>query len=383
MASMTLKIGLIGWRGMVGTVLLERLFQEGDLEGHQLTLFSESQAGKLIAPLPAIPPSLVEDAGSLERLEAQDILLSCQGGSYSEKIHPQLRARGWGGYWIDAASTLRSSPESVIVLDPLNRSLIERALNDGVLDYVGGNCTVSLMLLALHGLINAGLIEWVSVMSYQAASGAGAAGVQELLGQLRQLPGNPPRSPLSTIDEAERCLWEHTPQPILGAPLAVNLIPWIDREMPEGRSREEWKGQVEAEKILGYGSRLGSWGAPITSHPFAIDGLCVRVPTLRCHAQALTIKLREPVSLERAEELIEQANPWVELVPNTRSESLKGLSPAACSGSLKIAVGRLRKLRFGEEYLTLFTVGDQLLWGAAEPLRRVLQMIIDWERSAR
>jgi aspartate-semialdehyde dehydrogenase len=309
----------------------------------------------------------------LEALSALDIIVTCQGGDYTTAVYPQLRARGWQGYWIDAASSLRMRDDSVIILDPVNRDVIDRALNQGIKDYIGGNCTVSLMLMALGGLFRAGLVEWMSAMTYQAASGAGAKNMRELLVQMGAAHGavqdllQDPASAILDIDRqvAAALRSDAFPRAQFGVALAGSLIPWIDKQLDNGQSREEWKGLVETNKILGREDR-----------PIPIDGLCVRVGAMRCHSQALTIKLTRDVPMDEIHALVQGANDWVRLIPNERERSIRELSPAAVTGTLEVPVGRLRKLNMGREFLGAFTVGDQLLWGAAEPLRRMLRILL-------
>ncbi len=362
-----MKIGFIGWRGMVGSVLMQRMEQENDFAGIEPVFFSTSQVGQ---PAPFAAGTLL-DASDLAALQKLDVILTCQGGDYTKAIHSQLRASGWQGYWIDAASSLRMDDDAVIILDPVNRSVIDAALAEGKKDFIGGNCTVSLMLMALGGLFEAGLVEWVSSMTYQAASGAGAPNMRELISQMGYLEeqvASELANPSSAILEIDRKITsslrsEDMPTRNFGFPLAGSLLPWIDREVEDGQSREEWKGHVETNKILG------------TTSPIHIDGLCVRIGAMRCHSQALTIKLNQDLPLYEIEKQIAAANDWVELVPNRKEETLQKLTPTAVSGTLKVPVGRLRKMRMGGEYLSAFTVGDQLLWGAAEPLRRMLRVL--------
>jgi aspartate-semialdehyde dehydrogenase len=367
------RVGLVGWRGMVGSVLLERMRAEGDFERIEPVFFSTSQAGAR-APDVGRPVPEVQSAHDLAALAATDIVVSCQGGEYTKAVHPRLRAAGWQGYWIDAASALRMERDAVIVLDPVNRDLIERARAEGVRDYIGGNCTVSLMLMGLAGLFKADLVEWVVAATYQAASGAGAQHMRELVRQMGKLAGAArelAEDPAASVLEIERAVTEamraeSLPTEHFGYPLAGSLLPWIDRDLGNGQSREEWKGAAETNKILGRSAR-----------PIPVDGICVRVGAMRCHSQALTIKLRRDLPLEEIEERLASAHPWVKVVPNTAEATLRSLTPAAVSGTLDIPVGRLRKLPMGGEYLAAFTVGDQLLWGAAEPLRRVLRILLD------
>lgn len=365
------KLGIIGWRGMVGSVLIGRMQQENDFELVETTLFSTSQAGE-DAPAWLGKGKKLADANDLRALAEMDILISCQGGDYSRAMQAPLRQSGWQGYWIDAASTLRMQESSVIVLDPVNRAVIDRAMDAGRKDYIGGNCTVSLMLMAIAALFERDWVEWITPMTYQAASGAGARNMRELLvqmGELHHSVSNELADPASDILSIDRKITQTLQQGMsveqFGVPLAGSLIPWIDSELPNGQSREEWKAQAEANKILGR-----------VDHPVFIDGLCVRIGAMRCHAQALTIKLRRNIPLADIEQSIAAHNDWVEVIPNHKADSSQKLTPAAVSGTLKVPVGRLRKLAMGEEYLSAFTVGDQLLWGAAEPLRRMLRIVL-------
>ena len=368
-----MRVGIVGWRGMVGSVLTERMVAEGDFAAIEPTFYSTSRAGSA-APAIGRPVEPVCAAGNHARLAREDVIVSCQGGDYTLAAHGALRARGWDGYWIDAASTLRMAEHSVIVLDPLNRAVIDRALESGVRDLIGGNCTVSLMLMGLGGLFAADLVEWLVSMTYQAASGAGAAHVRELLAQMgaAHAPAAPLLAdPASSILDIDRSVSAALRSPGLpteqfGTALAGNLIPWIDKDLGNGQSREEWKGGAEANKILGRQAR-----------PVPVDGICVRIGALRCHSQAVLIKLRRDVSLSEIERVLADAHPWVRIVPNEREASIRALSPVAVSGSLEVQVGRLRKLPMGGEYLAAFTVGDQLLWGAAEPLRRALSILVE------
>ncbi|MDK2856977.1 MAG: aspartate-semialdehyde dehydrogenase [Verrucomicrobiota bacterium] len=365
-----MKTGLIGWRGMVGSVLMERMQAENDFDAIEPLFFSTSQAGQT-APDVGKGESVLLDAYDLEALAGTDVIVTCQGGSYTDEIHGKLRACGWNGYWIDAASTLRMAEQATIILDPVNRSVIDKALADGKKDFIGGNCTVSLMLMAIGGLFKAGLVEWISSMTYQAASGAGAQNMRELLGQmgaLHQSVAAELQSPSSAILDIDRkvtaCLRSAAlPTRHFGAPLAGSLIPWIDKAVADGQTKEEWKGFAETNKIL-------------QNNPAVpIDGLCVRIGAMRSHSQALTIKLTEDVSVEEITEIIRNDNPWVDVVDNDKEDTLARLTPAAISGTLTVPVGRIRKMKMGPEYLTAFTVGDQLLWGAAEPLRRMLRIL--------
>ena len=367
------RVGLIGWRGMVGSVLVERMREEGDFSLFEPVFFSTSQAGGR-GPDIGRDAEPVGDARDLDALAACDLLLSCQGGDYTGEVHPALRQAGWRGHWIDAASTLRMRDESIIVLDPVNREVIDRGIAAGTRDWIGGNCTVSLMLMALGGLFREGLIEWVTSMTYQAASGAGAQNMRELLAQMGHAHASAARlldDPASAILDIDREVTAALrsgafPREHFGHPLAGSLLPWIDKDLGNGMSREEWKGGSEGNKILGRSHR-----------PVPIDGLCVRVGAMRSHSQALTIKLAHDVPLADVESLLGGANDWVEVVPNEREATLARLTPAAVTGTLSVPVGRLRKLAMGGEYLSAFTVGDQLLWGAAEPLRRMLRILLE------
>ena len=367
------RVGLIGWRGMVGSVLMQRMLEERDFDLIEPVFFTTSNVGgqgpavgKDVAPL--------KDAYNIDELKSLDVILTCQGGDYTSEVFPKLREAGWKGYWIDAASTLRMADESVIVLDPVNRKVIDQSLDAGVKDYIGGNCTVSLMLMALGGLYEAGLVEWMSAMTYQAASGAGAQNMRELIKQMGASYAAVaddlanPASAILDIDRklAEAMRGEAFPVENFGVPLAGSLIPYIDKELPNGQSREEWKGQAETNKILGR-----------NKSPIPVDGFCVRIGAMRCHSQALTIKLNKDVPMADIEQLISQHNPWVKLVPNQRELSMRELTPTAVTGTLSVPVGRLRKLNMGSQYLGAFTVGDQLLWGAAEPLRRMLRILLE------
>ncbi len=365
-----MKIGFVGWRGMVGSVLLQRMVAENDFAGIQDPLFfTTSQLGQP-APMNA---GTLRDAMDISLLKKLDVILTCQGGDYTKAVYPELRKAGWKGCWIDAASTLRMEESAVIILDPVNRDVIENALARGIRDFIGGNCTVSLMLMALGGLFREGLVEWITSMTYQAASGAGAPNMRELLAQMGVVHGTVEdmlKTPSSAILEIDRKVTETLrgdllPTKAFGFPLAGNVLPWIDREVEGGQSREEWKGYAETNKILG-----------LTS-PVPVDGVCVRVGAMRCHSQGLTIKLKKDVPLPDIEAMIKNANQWVKLIPNTKNDSLTHLTPAAVSGTLTVPVGRIRKMLMGPEYLQAFTCGDQLLWGAAEPLRRMLRILME------
>lgn len=367
------SVGIVGWRGMVGSVLMDRMRSEDDFSAFEPIFFSTSQAGKEGPDAGGGLRQPVLDANDLEKLADMAVIVSCQGGGYTERTHPALRKKGWSGYWIDAASTLRMKENSVIVLDPVNRHVIDRALDDGVRDFIGGNCTVSLMLMGVGGLFAKNWVEWLTAMTYQSASGAGANNMRELVQQMGVLGEKSKdllHDPAATILDIDRRISQSLadsdfPTQYFGAPLAASLIPWIDRAMDNGQTREEWKGIAETNKILGR-----------SDNPIPIDGQCVRVGAMRCHSQALMIKLTEAIPLETIEETIAAANDWVSVVPNDKAATLAQLSPATVSGTLNIPVGRIRKMNLGPEYLTLFTVGDQLLWGAAEPLRRVLKIIL-------
>jgi aspartate-semialdehyde dehydrogenase len=368
-----MRVGLIGWRGMVGSVLMQRMRAERDFDHLEPVFFTTSQAG---GSAPAIgkevPP--LKDARSLPELKAMEVLISCQGGDYTNEIYPRLRAEGWKGYWIDAASPLRMRADAVIILDPVNRSLIEAALARGVKNYIGGNCTVSLMLMGMHGLLKAGLVEWMTAMTYQAASGAGAQQMRELVAQMGVLHRSAAKlleEPASAILDIDRAVCDavrgpELPTEHIGQALAGSLLPWIDKDLGDGQSREEWKAHAEGNKILGR-----------EANPIAMDGICVRIGAMRCHSQALTIKLTRDVPLPEIESILAAANNWVRVLANTREVSLEGLTPARVSGTLEVPIGRLRKLPMGGQYLCAFTVGDQLLWGAAEPLRRMLRILLE------
>ena len=367
-----MQVGLIGWRGMVGSVLVQRMREERDFDLIDPVFFSTSQAGAA-APSVGKPVPALKDAHDVTALLGADVLISCQGGDYTSAMHPRLRAAGWTGYWIDAASTLRMKDDALIVLDPVNHRVIEKAIAAGATDFIGGNCTVSLMLMAMAGLFRANLVEWVSAMTYQAASGAGAKHMRELvsqMGALHQAAAAGLADPASSILAIDRSVTDALrgaglPSAQFGHPLAGSLLPWIDKDLGNGQSKEEWKGMAEANKILGRADA-----------PIPVDGLCVRIGAMRCHSQALTVKLTRDVPLAEIETMLAGAHEWVQVVPNQREATLRDLTPAAVSGTLRVPVGRLRKLSMGPEYLSAFTVGDQLLWGAAEPLRRVLRIIL-------
>jgi aspartate-semialdehyde dehydrogenase len=370
-----IEVGIIGWRGMVGSVLLGRMREEKDFELVAPTFFSTSQAG---APAPevgaaAMRGTKVQDAYDIAALAKLPMLISAQGGDYTQDVHPRLRAAGWKGYWIDAASSLRMQDSAVIVLDPVNLPVMQAARERGIRDFIGGNCTVSLMLMAVGGLLRAGAVDWITAMTYQSASGAGAKHMRELLEQMGALyrSASPlledPDSGILDIDRAvsDALSSPQFPRAQFGSPLAASLIPWIDKDLGTGQSREEWKAAAEANKIMG-----------TEAAPVPVEGICVRVSAMRCHSQALTIKLKRDLPLAEIERLLAGANPWVRVVPNDRESSIRELSPAAVSGGLTIPIGRLRKLAMGGEYVSAFTVGDQLLWGAAEPLRRTMRFLL-------
>ncbi len=374
-------VGLVGWRGMVGSVLMQRMQEENDFAHIEPVFFSTSNAGGK-APAMAKNETALKDANDIEALKKCDIILTCQGGDYTTEIFPKLRAAGWNGYWIDAASTLRMKDDAIIVLDPVNLDVIKQALSNGVKNYVGGNCTVSCMLMGLGGLFKHDLVDWMTSMTYQAASGGGAQHMRELLTQFGSINAEVKAlldDPASAILEIDRKVLakqhaltaDETKQ--FGVPLGGNLIPWIDKDLGNGQSREEWKGGAETNKILGRGEGFGAGAKPA----IAVDGLCVRIGAMRCHSQALTIKLKKDVPLDEINDIIASDNEWVKFVPNTREASMHDLTPAATTGKLTIPVGRVRKMQMGGEYISAFTVGDQLLWGAAEPLRRMLRILLD------
>ncbi|MFO7560095.1 MAG: aspartate-semialdehyde dehydrogenase [Desulfobacterales bacterium] len=368
-----IKVGFIGWRGMVGSVLMERMIAENDFHGLEPLFASTSQIGQQGPDIGMDIPSL-QDAYDLKILKGMDIIVSCQGSDYTKRIYPELRKSGWSGYFIDAASALRMENDSIIVLDPVNRNVIDKALHEGKKDFIGGNCTVSLMLMGAGALFKKGLVEWLTSMTYQAASGAGAKNMRELVAQMHQI-GNASEAFLknseSSISDLDRRVIETMngdgfPVDHFGAPLAGSLIPWIDSPMESGQTREEWKGSAETNKILQ------------TESPIPIDGICVRIGAMRCHSQALTIKLNRDIPINEIEALIAEANDWVTVIPNERGETVKHLTPSRVTGTLEIPVGRIRKLNIGPTYVTLFTVGDQLLWGAAEPIRRMLRIALEF-----
>ncbi|AIA46110.1 aspartate-semialdehyde dehydrogenase [Serratia marcescens] len=365
------NVGFIGWRGMVGSVLMQRMTEERDFDAIRPVFFSTSQHGSA-APAFGGQQGTLQDAYDIDALSALDIIITCQGGDYTNEVYPKLRASGWQGYWIDAASSLRMQDDAIIILDPVNHAVIQQGLDKGIKTFVGGNCTVSLMLMSLGGLFANDLVEWASVATYQAASGGGARHMRELLTQMGMLHADVAKelqNPASAILDIERKVTEATrsgklPTDNFGVPLAGSLIPWIDKQLDNGQSREEWKGQAETNKILN------------TASVIPVDGLCVRVGALRCHSQAFTLKLKKDVSLPEIEQMLATHNDWVRVIPNDRELTMRELTPAAVTGTLNTPVGRLRKLNMGPEYLSAFTVGDQLLWGAAEPLRRMLRILL-------
>lgn len=367
------KAGFVGWRGMVGSVLMDRMREENDFAQVEPIFFTTSQAGQVGPDVGVdIPP--LQSAFDIDQLQQMDIIVTCQGGDYTKQIYPALRTAGWQGYWIDAASALRMEDSSIIVLDPVNMNVVKQGLADGIKDYIGGNCTVSLMLMSLGGLFNANLVEWASSMTYQAASGAGAQNMRELIAQMGVIKGSVadqlarPSSAILDIDREVTATLRSDDFPVdnWGYPLAGSLLPYIDSQLENGQSREEWKNQAETNKIL---NREGN--------PIPLDGLCVRIGSMRCHSQALTIKLTRDVPLDEIETMLAEANPWAQVVANNKQSSIAQLTPAAVTGGLTVPVGRLRKMNMGGDYLSAFTVGDQLLWGAAEPLRRMLRIIIE------
>jgi aspartate-semialdehyde dehydrogenase len=372
-----MRVGFIGWRGMVGSVLMQRMLEEKDFDLIEPVFFTTSNVGGKGPAIGRNAPPLA-DANDVKALAGLDAIVTCQGGDYTSDVFPRLRKAGWSGYWIDAASALRMADDAVIILDPVNRPVIDAALARGVRNYIGGNCTVSLMMMALAGLFQRDLIEWMTCMTYQAASGAGAQNMRELLQQMgeahlaaKELLADPSSAILDIDREVAGILREPAfPVEHFGVPLAGSLIPWIDKDLGNGVSREEWKGGAETNKILGRSAGSGNGIIPV-------DSICVRIGAMRCHSQALTIKLREDVPITDIERMLAEANDWVRVVPNTREASIRRLTPAAVTGSLEVPVGRLRKLVMGGHYLGAFTVGDQLLWGAAEPLRRMVRILLE------
>ncbi|MFC0309926.1 aspartate-semialdehyde dehydrogenase [Gallibacterium trehalosifermentans] len=366
------KVGFIGWRGMVGSVLMDRMQQEQDFVNITPTFFTTSQAGQPAPTFAGKDAGVLLNAYDIDALKQQEIIVTCQGGDYTNEVYPKLRASGWDGYWVDAASALRMEKDAIIVLDPVNQHVIDKGLKEGIKTYVGGNCTVSLMLMALGGLFERDLVEWVSVATYQAASGAGAKNMRELLVQMGQLHGVVEaelKDPASSILDIERAVTakmraDDFPTDNFGAALGGSLIPWIDKLLESGQTKEEWKGYAETNKILG-----------LSDNPVPIDGLCVRIGALRCHSQAFTIKMKKDLPLAEIEQILASHNEWVKVIPNDKETTLRELTPAKVTGTLSVPVGRLRKLNMGPEYLAAFTVGDQLLWGAAEPIRRILKQL--------
>ncbi|MDI1303199.1 MAG: aspartate-semialdehyde dehydrogenase [bacterium] len=367
-----MKVGLVGWRGMVGSVLMQRMVEENDFAHIEPFYFTTSNVGGKAPDFGGKEAPALLDASSLEALRAMEVIITCQGGDYTSDIFPRLRASGWNGFWIDAASSLRMEEDAVIVLDPVNDDVIRSALARGVKNYIGGNCTNSILLMGVGGLFKAGLVDWVSSMTYQAASGGGANHMRELLkgmGVIHDAVADELATPASAILDIDRkvakTIREDVPSEFFGAPLAGGLIPWIDKQLDNGQSKEEWKGQAEVNKILG------------TSATIPVDGLCVRIGAMRCHSLALTIKLKKDLPLSDIEAIIKSGNDWVKFVPNDREISVKELTPVSITGGLKIGVGRVRKLNMGPEYVSAFVIGDQLLWGAAEPLRRMLRILLN------
>lgn len=368
-----LNVGLVGWRGMVGSVLMGRMEEEGDFDLINPVFFTTSQAGQKAPVFGGVDAGNLQDGFDVSALTKLDVVITCQGGDYTKEVYPKLRAAGWDGYWIDAASSLRMDDDAIIVLDPVNLDVIQDGIRSGVKTYVGGNCTVSLMLMALGGLFEKDLIEWISPMTYQAASGSGAKHMRELIAQMGAVRDNveglldDPASAILEIDKqtAEFIRSADYPKDQFGVPLAGSLIPYIDTQLESGQSREEWKAQVETNKILG-----------TSATPTPIDGICVRVGAMRCHSQALTIKLKKDLPVSEIESILASANDWVKVIPNDREVTMDELTPAKVTGTLSVPVGRIRKLSMGPEYISAFTVGDQLLWGAAEPLRRMLRILL-------
>ncbi|MFT5113323.1 MAG: aspartate-semialdehyde dehydrogenase [Parasphingorhabdus sp.] len=368
------RVGFVGWRGMVGSVLMQRMIDENDFDLIDAPIFfTTSQSGQAGPDIGRDTPLLI-DATNIDELLTLDAIVTCQGGDYTSAVHRELRSKGWQGYWIDAASTLRMADSATIILDPVNRDVINQGLAAGQKDFIGGNCTVSLMMMALGGLLKTGKVEWITAMTYQAISGGGAQQMREMLAQMGHLNASVadllanPRSSILDIDRAAMAAMRSSEIPTseIGYPLAGNLLPWIDKDLDNGSSREEWKGSAETNKILG-----------LTNSPIPIESICVRIGTMRCHSQAFTIKLKENIPQDEVDELLANDNDWVKLIPNERNASLDHLTPARVTGTLDIPIGRVRKLHMGDEYLSAFTVGDQLLWGAAEPLRRMLRILAE------
>jgi len=366
-----MRVGFVGWRGMVGSVLMSRMLQESDFSIIDPVFFTTSNVGGAGPDIRSDIPVL-KDAYAISELASLDVIITCQGGDYTNRVYPSLRNSGWKGYWIDAASALRMADDALIVLDPVNDTVIRSGLKNGVKNFVGGNCTVSLMLMGLGGLFNAGMVQWVSAMTYQAASGAGAQNMRELVTQMGEIHGTvkkelgDPASAILDIDQKISASMRHgLSTEKFGAPLAGSLLPYIDSQLENGQSREEWKGGAETNKILGSGGQI-----------IPIDGICVRVGAMRCHSQALTIKLKKDLPLDEITDILAESNPWVKIIPNEREITLQELTPTRVTGTLSVPVGRLRKMAMGPEYISAFTVGDQLLWGAAEPLRRMLRILL-------
>ena len=367
------RVGFVGWRGMVGSVLMQRMRDENDFNDIEPVFFTTSQTGQTGPDIGKDVPPL-KDAKSIDELKAMDVIVTCQGGDYTKEVYPELRKAGWNGYWIDAASSLRMADDSIIVLDPVNLNVIKDGLSNGVKTYVGGNCTVSLMMMALGGLLVNDHIEWITPMTYQAASGAGARNMRELIQQMGAIRDNvstelnDPAAAILNIDKkiTEFLRSDEYPTQQWPAPLAASLIPWIDVPLESGQSKEEWKAEVETNKKLGR-----------SDNPMPIDGICVRIGAMRCHSQALTIKLKQNIPMDEIHDMLAKANDWVKVIPNEPQQTINELTPAAVTGTLTVPVGRMRKLSMGDDYLTAFTVGDQLLWGAAEPLRRMLRILLD------
>jgi aspartate-semialdehyde dehydrogenase len=376
-------VGFIGWRGMVGSVLMERMREERDFDLIDPTFFTTSNVGGT-GPSIGKPVPALKDANDIAELKKYEVLITCQGGDYTKSVYPRLRAAGWDGIWIDAASALRMEKDAVIVLDPVNKPVIDKAVASGVKNYIGGNCTVSLMLMAIDGLLKADLVEWVSAMTYQAASGAGAQNMRELLQQMGEVHFaakgllDDPASAILEIDREVAGILrdESFPTEHFGVPLAGSLLPWIDSDLGNGQSREEWKGHAETNKILGRPGSPSMGAESNNLRPVAVDGLCVRIGAMRCHSQGLTLKLKRDLPIDEIESILAKANAWVKVIPNRREETLKRLTPVAVTGTLDVPIGRLRKMKMGPEYVSAFTVGDQLLWGAAEPLRRMLRILL-------
>ncbi len=372
-----MKVGFVGWRGMVGSVLMGRMLEENDFANIEPVFFTTSNVGGQGPDVGVEIPAL-KDAYDLDALKSLDAIISCQGGDYTTRVFADLRNGGWQGYWIDAASTLRMADDAVLILDPVNKSVIQEGLKSGIKNYIGGNCTVSLMLMGLGGLFRAGHVEWVSAMTYQAASGAGARNMRELISQMGEIKSSVAQAlsdPASAILDIDRQVASTMREGLsideFGAPLAGSLLPYIDKQMDGGQSREEWKAEVETNKIL------GTHAANSSVTPIPVDGICVRIGAMRCHSQALTIKLNKDIPLDDISELIAQGSEWSKVIPNDRDITLQELTPTKVTGTLSVPVGRLRKMSMGPEYVSAFTVGDQLLWGAAEPLRRMLRILLE------